>query len=103
MSATRTTRAPSDSIPPCARYVEERVWRLIYAQDFNAEGGQCANCGMLFARADGSCDYCGAAIKPVDDLLERMVERALEQDGKVEEVAGDAAIRLRRRAASARC
>jgi hypothetical protein len=31
----------------------------------------------------------------VDDLLDRMVNRALAQDGKVEAVAGDAANRLR--------
>jgi peptide chain release factor subunit 1 len=73
---------------------EQRVWRLIYANGFSPSGGQCANCSMLFARTDGFCDYCGAAIKPVDDLLERMVERVLEQGGKVEEVENDAAIRL---------
>jgi len=49
---------------------------------------------MLFARTDGSCDYCGAAIKPIDDLLEQMLERVLDQDGKIEEVEGDAATRL---------
>ena len=73
---------------------EERIWRLIYADGFSPKGGQCVNCAMLFARADGSCDYCGAAIKPVNDLLERMVERAVEQDGKVEEVFDEAAVRL---------
>jgi peptide chain release factor subunit 1 len=74
---------------------EKRIWRLVYAGGFSPRGGQCTNCGMLFARTDGSCDYCGAAIKPVNDLLERMLERVLEQDGKIEEVEGDAAIRLR--------
>jgi hypothetical protein len=74
---------------------EERIWRLVCADGFSSRGGQCVNCGMLFAATDGSCDYCGAAIKPDDDLLERMAERVLEQGGKVEEVAGDAAIRLR--------
>ena len=73
---------------------EERVWRLIYAQDFRASGGRCSNCGMLFARGEGPCDYCGAPIKAIDDLLEPMVERVLDQDGKVEKVAGDAAARL---------
>ena len=73
---------------------EERVWRLIYARDFNAGGGRCTNCGMLFARSEGACDYCGAAIQAVDDLLEQMVERVLEQDGKAEKVAGEAAARL---------
>jgi peptide chain release factor subunit 1 len=73
---------------------EERIWRLVYAAGFNARGGKCTNCGMLFSRTDGSCDYCGAQVKPVDDLLERMVEGVLDQNSKVEEVAGDAAIRL---------
>jgi peptide chain release factor subunit 1 len=74
---------------------EERIWRLVYAGGFSPSGGQCTNCAMLFARTQGSCDYCGAAIKRVDDLLEQMLERVLEQDGRVEEVAGDAAARLR--------
>jgi peptide chain release factor subunit 1 len=74
---------------------EERIWRLVYARGFSPGGGQCANCGMLFARSDGTCDYCGGAIKPVHDLLERVLERVREQDGRIEEVEGDASIRLR--------
>jgi peptide chain release factor subunit 1 len=73
---------------------EERVWRLIYPSDFAAGGGQCSNCGMLFSRSQGSCEYCGAAIGPIGDLLEPMVERVLAQDGKIEKVAGAAARRL---------
>jgi peptide chain release factor subunit 1 len=73
---------------------EERIWKLIYAAGFNSDGGRCGNCGMLFSKSQGSCDYCGAAIQPVDDLLEQMVERVVEQDGKIEEVEGDAAVRL---------
>jgi peptide chain release factor subunit 1 len=80
--------------PTVRALCEERIWRLVYADGFNARGGKCVNCGMLFSRTDGSCDYCGAEIKPVDDLLERMVESVLDQNGIVEEVAGDAAIRL---------
>jgi peptide chain release factor subunit 1 len=81
--------------PTVCALCEERVWRLIYEQDFSAGGGRCTNCGMLFARAEGACDYCGAAIKPIDDLLEQMVERVLEQDGRVEKLSGDAALRLK--------
>jgi peptide chain release factor subunit 1 len=73
---------------------EERIWRVYYADGFRLQGGQCVNCRMLYARTDGSCDYCGAAITPVDDLLERMVERVMEQDGKIAGVAGEAASRL---------
>jgi len=49
---------------------------------------------MLFTKPEGSCDYCGGAIGPVNDLVERMVERVLESDGKVEEVESEAANRL---------
>jgi len=73
---------------------EERIWRMVYAQGFTPAGGQCGNCGMLFARSDGTCEYCAATITPTQDLLERMVERALEQDSRLEEVAGNAAARL---------
>jgi hypothetical protein len=74
---------------------EGRIWRLVYASGFSANGGRCPNCGMLFAKTEGSCDYCGAAIAPVTNLLERMIESVLESDsGRVEEVAGEAARRL---------
>jgi peptide subunit release factor 1 (eRF1) len=73
---------------------EERIWQLIYAARFNPKGGRCSNCGMLFAKSGGTCDYCGGAIQPLDDLLEQMIERVLEQDGKIEEAKGDAALRL---------
>jgi peptide chain release factor subunit 1 len=73
---------------------EERVWRLIYASGFRPEGGRCSNCGMLFAKTEGSCDYCGGSVNRIDDLIEQIVERVLDQDGKIEEVGGDAALRL---------
>ncbi len=81
--------------PTVRALCEQRIWRLVYAGGFNPSGGKCTNCGMLFARTQGSCDYCGGAIKSIDDLLEQMLERVLEQNGKIEEVEGDAAIRLR--------
>src|SRR5262245_28915540 len=74
---------------------EGRIWRMVYAQGFTARGGQCGNCRMLFAISGGTCEYCGAAIKPTEDLLERMLERALGQDSLLEQVSGSAAARLR--------
>ena len=73
---------------------EGRIWRLVYASGFSASGGQCPNCAMMFVRTEEPCDYCGAAIAPVADLVERIVERVLESEGKVEKVADEAAIRL---------
>jgi peptide chain release factor subunit 1 len=84
--------------PTVRALCEQRIWRMVYAGGFAPKGGRCTNCGMLFARGAGTCDYCGAAIDPIDDLLERMVERALEQESKVEEVDGNAALRLQQRA-----
>jgi peptide chain release factor subunit 1 len=74
---------------------EERVWRMVYAENFTPAGGQCTNCGMLFANPDGTCKYCSSAIKATEDLMERIVERALKQDSLLEEVSGDAGARLR--------
>jgi peptide subunit release factor 1 (eRF1) len=73
---------------------EERIWRMIYANGFTPTGGQCSKCRMLFAKPNGACEYCGASITRTDDLMELMVERALEQDSLLEEVAGNAATRL---------
>ena len=73
---------------------EERVWRMVYAENFTPAGGQCTNCGMLFANPDGTCKYCSSAIKATEDLMERIVERALKQDSLLEEVSGDAGTRL---------
>jgi len=74
---------------------EQKVCRLIYADGFTPAGGQCSNCGMLFTRTAGSCDYCGSPVKAADDFLESMVEKVLAQNGKVERVSGDAATRLK--------
>jgi peptide chain release factor subunit 1 len=74
---------------------EGRIWRLVFARGLTASGGRCTRCGMLFAQTDGSCDYCTAAIEPVDDLIERIVERVVNTEGKVEEVASNAAERLK--------
>jgi len=74
---------------------EGRIWRLVYASGFHAAGGQCPNCAMLFTRTAGPCDYCGTTLEPIADLVERMAERVMQSDSaKVEEVKGDAAMRL---------
>jgi peptide subunit release factor 1 (eRF1) len=73
---------------------EERIWRLVYAAGFDPKGGCCKNCDMLSAEAESRCDYCGGAVQPIGDLMEQIAERVLEQDGKVEQVRGNAAALL---------
>jgi peptide chain release factor subunit 1 len=84
--------------PTVRALCERRIWRLIYAAGFNPRGGQCAKCGMLFTKSAGACDYCGGRINPIDELLERIIERAMDQDAKIEDVNGDAAKRLQQAA-----
>jgi peptide chain release factor subunit 1 len=82
--------------PTLLALIEKRIWRLVYADGFRPRGGECGNCSTLYSRTDGACDYCTGTVQPVADLVERIVERVLESDGKVEEVKGEAADRLRR-------
>lgn len=75
---------------------EWRVMHLVYADGFTPPGGQCVNCRALYAEKKDACDYCGRAVREVGDLIDRADARVLEMSGKVEEVFGDAATRLRR-------
>jgi len=75
---------------------EWRVMHLVYADGFTPPGGECVNCGALYAEKKDACDYCGRAVREVGDLIDRADARVLEMSGKVEEVFGDAATRLRR-------
>jgi peptide chain release factor subunit 1 len=73
---------------------EWRVWELVYADGFAPRGSQCGNCAALFAEEKETCDYCGKAVHPVDDFVERAAARVLEMRGKVEQVRGAAAEKL---------
>jgi peptide chain release factor subunit 1 len=80
--------------PTILALCEERIWRLVYAAGFDPKGGRCRNCNALSAKIEGGCVYSGGAVQPVGDVIERMAERVLELDGKVEQVQGDAAALL---------
>jgi hypothetical protein len=73
---------------------EWRVWQLVYADGFAPHGSQCVNCGALYAERKESCDYCGKAVEPVSDFVERAAARVFDMEGKVEQVRGPAAERL---------
>ena len=45
-------------------------------------GYACDRCGALSA-GRGECPGCGTAARPVPDLLEEMVQRTLDDDGRV--------------------
>jgi peptide chain release factor subunit 1 len=74
---------------------QERIWQLVYADGFAPSGSRCVNCAMLFEEMPESCGYCGASVRPVDDLVEHAAQRVVVSGGKVEQVRGAIVERLR--------
>jgi peptide subunit release factor 1 (eRF1) len=71
-----------------------RIWRFVYADGFAPSGGRCVSCETLFEEGPESCVYCGAIVRPVDDLVEQAAQRVVVSGGKVEHVGGAMAERL---------
>jgi peptide subunit release factor 1 (eRF1) len=68
-----------------------RVWKLIYAKGFSAEGGECSGCGGYSHLQSGICPLCGGELRPVAGFLDRLSQGVLEVGGQVEVVDGAAA------------
>jgi hypothetical protein len=73
---------------------DNRVWRLVYSEDFAARGGHCVLCDSDYCSELELCKKCNVAVRPADDLVASMVSRALNADASIEEVRGEAAARL---------
>jgi peptide chain release factor subunit 1 len=71
-----------------------KVQTLVVADGSRAEGSECSNCGRLETGSVADCPACAHPMVCVPDLIERAVERALDQAGSVEVVHGEAARRL---------
>src|SRR5262249_15342001 len=69
-----------------------RLLILVYAEGFAERGRECPRCGALFAAGtDPACAYCGERLVPLDDLVERLLERVGLVDATAEKVHGEAA------------
>jgi peptide chain release factor subunit 1 len=73
---------------------EQRVWQLVYEEDFAPSGSECTNCAALLADKMQACTYCVQAVRGVNDLIDRAAARVLEHGARVEQVRGAAAGRL---------
>lgn len=74
----------------------DRVWELIYAGGILAGGSECPKCSALFATRATRCIHCGSRrVEPVEDVIERAVERALRKQARIEVVTADAAKALK--------
>jgi peptide chain release factor subunit 1 len=78
----------------CRAVSETRVWRLFYVRGYHATGVECTACGALSPGTPESCPVCGGAVRPTEQLVDRLSQAVLEQAGQVEVVAGPAAERL---------
>lgn len=73
---------------------EGRVYRLVVARDYRAEGKECTACRVLVADGLARCSFCGGDLEPVPDLINRASHRVIEQAGMVQMVSGEAAGKL---------
>jgi peptide subunit release factor 1 (eRF1) len=71
---------------------EERAHVLVIAEDFDAPGYRCTQCGNVAAVQEGVCPYCGGEMVYVDDAVEYAVKRMLELGGQVESVRDNPAL-----------
>jgi peptide subunit release factor 1 (eRF1) len=68
---------------------EHRTGILVVAAGYEASGYRCQNCRFLVLSERETCPLCGGTIEAVDDLVETMTHRALEQGVEVEIVRGN--------------
>jgi peptide chain release factor subunit 1 len=67
---------------------EHRAGTLLVAAGYEASGFRCQSCRYLMLSERDECPLCGSSVERVDDLVETMTHRALEQAVEVEIVRG---------------
>jgi peptide subunit release factor 1 (eRF1) len=70
--------------------VEGRVRVLVVEEDFRQPGFECPHCQYLVAMATARCPLCDTPLDPQLDIVERAVERAIDQQATIEILRGEA-------------
>lgn len=67
---------------------EGNVDEIVFASAFSVGGAVCAACDQLldYAAEDGTCRYCGGALKPIADLREAIAFRAERLGARIDVV-----------------
>lgn len=81
-NATVDGRSASGLEQTLAALGERRVEVLLLAPGFEARGGRCPSCGLLYPEA-GSCPLDGGSVAVEERLREAVVEAALAQDSEI--------------------
>lgn len=68
---------------------EHRAGTLLVAAGYEASGYRCQSCRYVMIDERDECPLCGSVVEQVDDLVETMTHRALEQGVDVEIVRGN--------------
>lgn len=68
---------------------EHRAGLLLVAAGYQAGGFRCLNCRYLMLAGRPECPLCGGQVEPVEDVVDSVVHRALEQGVEVEIVRGN--------------
>jgi len=93
-AAAKNNQAVTGLDPTLKTVHEGRVRRIVYASGFAPQGGECTNCGYLFAGRVRTCAYCEAEVQSVKDVVARAVSRVLNSGGQAEQVREKAAQQL---------
>jgi peptide chain release factor subunit 1 len=73
---------------------EQRVRLLLVEEDFHLPGYECPQCGLLLAVRRSVCPVCGHALQAIVDVVERAMERVLDQKAELDVVRGESRARL---------
>ena len=71
---------------------EHRVGTLLVTAGYEVSGYRCQNCRYLMVTKHEECPLCGGKIERVEDMVESMTHRALEQGVDVEIVRGNSSL-----------
>jgi len=63
---------------------EQKIHILLLQQGLVHQGSECPNCGMLFADQQKTCVACNEPTRPVDDVIDLAVQKAIELGSTVE-------------------
>jgi len=63
--------------------VADNIKTLIYMEDYVARGYSCPSCGYLTLKLVGKCPYCDSQLVNFNDIIDEIVENALNQGSAV--------------------
>jgi len=61
-----------------------RIRQVVYAVQFRSPGQECPRCAALFLPEFTRCSFCGSDLRPVDDIVELVADRAVRNNIRIE-------------------